>query len=101
MAPSKRYLLCPKIVNSSYVAPTTLGTKSTVIYSIINNQPKPRQAPTDIVTQQNQDYETMAYLAQHQEAVATGGQSKMATLHDQLYQLGISTIVDPLIVMRQ
>ena len=97
-APEDRWLsrITTKIVNSSYVAPTTLGTKSTVIYSIINNQPKPRQAPTDIVTQQNQDYETMAYLAQHQEAIATGGQSKMATLHDQLYQLGISTIVDPL-----
>ena len=84
-----------KIVNSSYEAPTTLGEKSTIIYQIQNNNPKPAQAPTDISTQQQKDYEMMAYMQEHQQQTAMGNTSKLANLHQNLYQLGIATIIDP------
>ena len=84
-----------KIVNSSYEAPTTLGEKSTIIYQIQNNNPKPAQAPTDISTQQQKDYEMMAYMQEHQQQTAMGNTSRLANLHQNLYQLGIATIIDP------
>lgn len=84
-----------KIVNSSYEAPTTLGEKSTIIYQIQNNNPKPAQAPTDVSTQQQRDYEMMAYMQEHQQQTAMGNTSRLANLHQNLYQLGIATIIDP------
>ena len=85
-----------KIVNSSYEAPTTLGKKSTIIYSIVNNNPKPAQAPTPIVVQQEKDYQMMSYLQEHLNSKASGQTSRLQDLHNNLYQLGIATIVDPL-----
>ena len=84
-----------KIVNSSYVAPTTLGTKSTVIYQITNNNPRPMRVPMPITTAQDRAYQIMSYLQQHQQAQAQGTESRLANLHRNLYQLGISTLQDP------
>ena len=84
-----------KIVNSSYEAPTTLGEKSTVIYQIQNNNPKPAQTPVPIVVQQQKDYELMAYMEEHQKSTAAGQVSRLANLHQTLYQLGVATVIDP------
>ena len=85
-----------KIVNSSYDAPTTLGSKSTVIYQIINQNPTPKQAPIPAVVQQQRDYQMMEMIQQHQQATQNGGVSRLANLHNNLYQIGISTLIDPL-----
>lgn len=85
-----------KIVNSSFNAPTTLGSKSTVIYQIINQNPTPAQAPIPAVVQQQRDYAMMEMIAQHQQSNQQGTPSRLADLHNKLYQIGISTLIDPL-----
>ena len=84
-----------KIVNSSYVAPTTLGTKSTVIYQITNNNPQPMRVPMPISTAQSRAYQIMSYMREHQQAQQNGQPSRLANLHRDLYALGISTLQDP------
>ena len=84
-----------RIINSENQAPTTLGSKSTVIYQIINQQPVPEKAPIPAIVQQERDYELMSYMAQHTNAQQQGTPSRLADLHNKLYQIGIATIIDP------
>ena len=93
-AKQDRYIssITTKLVNSNYKAPTTLGDQTTIIYEIINNNPKPAVKPQTITEIQQQDYQLMAQLQKQMAQERTITQSKLAELDNELYQLGMSVL---------
>ena len=83
-----------RIVNSNYEAPAVLGQNSTVIYEIVNNNPKPMDRPKQISEVQSLDYQLMAMLNTHLETTADGKTSDLTQLENDLYALGVNTVTE-------
>ena len=83
-----------QIVDSAFEAPTSLGDNSTVIYTITNYNPKIQPALPTIEQQQQEDELLTQLIQQHTKDTQQNKMSKLQTLNNDLYDLGLSVITE-------
>lgn len=80
------------IKDTDFNSPSTLGINSTVIYSIVNYNPKPlRQLPT--TTQiQDQEMQMINMMKEHQHSIKTNQISPLEQLYSDMQELGLTAL---------
>ncbi len=83
-----------QIVDSAFESPTSLGDNSTVIYTITNYNPKIEPALPSIEQQQQEAEMLNKVMAEHQKSTQQNKLSKLQSLNNDLYSLGLSVITE-------
>ena len=82
-----------QIKDKNFLVPSSLGINSSVIYSIIDYNPKPQRQFETIEQIQDKDIEIMKAVQHHQDYLnGRRATSRMSELHSDLYSLGIDLI---------
>lgn len=82
-----------EIRDTQYEPPTTLGTNSTVIYSIIDYNPKPKRKLPTIEQEQEQDYSLLQIVQEHMDYLQGYTKtSPLQELNNNLNSLGVNIL---------